>query len=175
MDACRERFSEDPKVTYHLNQSDSLASIEDGSIDFIFSFDSLVHVRPQSIEAYLSQFAAKMKPEALGFIHYSTLGQFASSLAGRSRALMRKPPASDHQRDPGMTADLFLGLCEQSGLKCISQELVNWRGRRLIDCFSMIARSQSTWPAATEPLRNRDFMLEAKLMRRVAAHYPQPA
>src|SRR4051812_32533915 len=27
MDACRERFGADPKIGYHLNQSDSLATI----------------------------------------------------------------------------------------------------------------------------------------------------
>jgi len=173
MDACRQRFAADPKVSYHRNEGDSLAMIPEGSIGFIFSFDSLVHVRRQSIETYLGQLAAKLKPDALGFIHHSNLGEYASSLARRSRALIRKPPSSDHQRDPDMTAELFRQLCEQSGLKCVAQELVNWRGRRLIDCFSMIARLQSKWQPAKRPLQNRDFMLEAKLIRRAAEHYPR--
>jgi SAM-dependent methyltransferase len=171
MDACRERFGADPKISYDLNQNDSLATIPDRSIDFIFSFDSLVHVRRQTIETYLSQFGAKLKPEGLAFIHHSNLGDYASSFPRR----LRKAPSSDHQRDPEMTADLFRQLCEKNHLKCVSQELVNWRGRRLIDSFSMIALLESKWPSAKEPLRNRDFMLEAKLIRRLAEHYPRPS
>ncbi len=174
MDACRQRFGSDSKVSYHRNEGDSLTMIPEGAIDFIFSFDSLMHVRRQSIETYLGQLAAKLKPDALGFIHHSNLGEYASSLVRRSRALIRKSPGSDHQRDPEMTAKLFRQLCEQNGHKCVSQELINWRGRRLIDCFSMIARAESKWQRAKQPLRNRDFMLEAKLIRCVAEHYPKP-
>jgi SAM-dependent methyltransferase len=171
MEACRERFGADAKIRFHQNEGDSLATIPDGSVDFIFSFDSLVHVRRQTIETYLSQFGAKLKPEGVGFIHHSNLGEYAASFSRR----LRKAPSSDHQRDPEMTAGLFRQLGEKNGLRCVSQELVNWRGRRLIDCFSMIALPESKWPSAKEPLRNRDFMLEAKLIRRLAEHYPQPS
>src|SRR5204863_5268355 len=42
MDACRQRFGADPKVSYHVNDGRSLEMIPDETIDFIFSFDSLV-------------------------------------------------------------------------------------------------------------------------------------
>jgi hypothetical protein len=72
-----------------------------------------------------------------------------------------------------MTANLFRELAERAGLKVVSQELVNWRGRRLIDCFSIVARKGSKWKERARPLRNRDFMLEAQLIRRIAEHYPK--
>ena len=172
MDACRRRFGPDAKVSYHRNEGDSLATIPDGSIDFIFSFDSLVHVRPQTIESYLSQFAAKLKENGVGFIHHSNLGEMKSSLASKL-GRRRKSVAGDHQRDPEMTAVLFREGCERHGLKCVCQELVNWRGRRLIDCFSTIARKDSKWQTAPRPYRNRDFMREAELIRRIAKNYPQ--
>ena len=37
----------------------------------------------ETIETYLSQFAAKLKPNGLGFIHHSNLGEFATSLFTR--------------------------------------------------------------------------------------------
>jgi hypothetical protein len=88
------------------------------------------------------------------------------------RARKGKVRAADHQRDPEMTASLFRELSERTGLKVVSQELVNWRGRRLIDCFSVVARKASKWKERTRPFRNRDFMLEAQMIRRVAEHYP---
>jgi SAM-dependent methyltransferase len=172
MEACRRRFGADANVSYHRNEGDSLAMIPDGSIDFIFSFDSLVHVRPETIESYLSQFATKLKENGLGFIHHSNLGETKSSLTSQlTRG--RKSAAADHQRDPQMTAALFREGCERNGLKCVCQELVNWRGRRLIDCFSTIARKDSKWQTAPRPYRNRDFMREAELIRRIAKNYPQ--
>ena len=175
MDACRRRFGSDAEVSFHLNQADSLEIIADNSIDFIFSFDSMVHVRPQTIETYLRQFPAKLKPNGLAFIHHSNLGEFASSLSRRARVLAGKgtAPGADHQRDPEMTAALFRESCERHGLKVVCQELVNWRGRRLIDCFSTIARNASKWKAIVTPFQNREFMLEAEFIRRRSQHYPQ--
>lgn len=177
MDACRRRFGEDPGLSYHLNDGRSLEMIPDGMIDFIFSFDSLVHVPPETIEAYIGQFATKLTTDGMAFIHHSNLGQFARSMSRRARALLskRKIASTDHQRDPEMTADLFRELCQQNGLKCLCQELVNWRGRRLIDCFSMVARKDSKWQEFSRPFRNPDFMLEARLIRRLAQHYPKAA
>jgi SAM-dependent methyltransferase len=175
MEACQRRFGSDPKISYHLNDGRSLEMIQDGAIDFIFSFDSLVHVRRETIEAYLSQFAAKLTGNGMAFIHHSNLGQFARSVSRRAWALVSKGKVvgADHQRDPEMTAELFRELCEHNGLKCLCQELVNWRGRRLIDCFSSVARKDSKWKAATGRFRNPDFMLEARLIRRLAQHYPK--
>ena len=171
MEACRRRFGSDPKVSFHLNQGNSLAMIPDGSVDFVFSFDSLVHVRRQTIETYLSQFGAKLKPDGLAFVHHSNLGEHTASVLGRARKKKIRP--ADHQRDPEMTASMFRELAERHGLKIVGQEQVNWRGRRLIDCFSIVTRQASKWKAGTRPLRNRDFMLEAQLIRRVAEHYPK--
>jgi SAM-dependent methyltransferase len=173
MEFCRRRFGSDARISYHRNESDSLALIPEGSIDFIFSFDSLVHVRPETIDNYLAQFPAKLKTNGLAFIHHSNLGEFASSFARRARIFAgRKTIGADHQRDPGMTAGRFREHCERHGLKCVCQEIVNWRGRRLIDCFSTVALKESKWPSAGEPYRNSDFMCEAKLIRRRARHYP---
>jgi SAM-dependent methyltransferase len=175
IDACRSRFAADPHVNCHVNDGRSLEMIPTASIDFVFSFDSLVHVPREILEAYLAQLAEKLTKEGRGFIHHSNLGEYASSISRRARKLVTKGSAlgSDHQRDPEMTAQLFRALCDQHGLKCLGQELLNWRGRRLIDCFSMIARKDSKWEAASIPFRNPNFMLEARLIRHRARHYPQ--
>jgi hypothetical protein len=65
-----------------------------------------------------------------------------------------------------MPAELFRALCEQNGLHCISQELVNWRGRRLIDCLSLFVRSDSAPESPAKIIRNPNFMREAGRIRR---------
>ena len=42
---------------------------------------------------------------------------------------------------PEMSVAIFRTMCGQHGLTCVKQELVNWRGKRLIDCFSWFERS----------------------------------
>ena len=69
------------------------------------------------------------------------------------------------QRAPDMTAELFRSQAEEHGLKCLRQELVNWRGRRLIDCFTTFARADSKWPVVGEIVRNPGFMREAQAIR----------
>jgi hypothetical protein len=65
-----------------------------------------------------------------------------------------------------MSAELFRELCAQSGLHCITQELVNWRGRRLIDCLSLFVRTDSGEQTPTKVIRNPGFMREAARIRR---------
>ena len=65
-----------------------------------------------------------------------------------------------------MTAEIFRTLSERNGLQCLSQELVNWRGRRLIDCLSLFVRTDSAAENPTKTIRNPNFMREAARIRR---------
>lgn len=175
LEACRQRFADDPRLIYHANDTRSLAMIPDRSIDFVFSFDSLVHVRRDVIKAYLGQLADKLTDRGVGFIHHSNLGACRSAvgdrLSRRLKKLLTKARILDqkHQRAPDMTAELFRFQAEEHGLKCLRQELVNWRGRRLIDCFTTFAHPKSKWPGDGEIARNPHFMREARLIRRRAS------
>ena len=172
IEACRRRFGDDARFSYHVNDGRSLAMIPDRSIDFVFSFDSLVHVPRELVEAYLRQLTDKLKDDGVGFFHHSNLGEFASSFARRLPARARKLLTKiklldqDHQRAPDMTAELFRSICDAHGLKCVNQELINWRGRRLIDCLTTLAHSRSKWKATGKILRNPNFMREAESIRR---------
>ncbi|MBA2524584.1 MAG: class I SAM-dependent methyltransferase, partial [Pyrinomonadaceae bacterium] len=57
IEACEQRFASCSHITYYVNDGKSLDMIADQSIDFVFSYDSLVHVEADVIEAYLSQLA----------------------------------------------------------------------------------------------------------------------
>jgi hypothetical protein len=172
IEACRRRFGDDSRLRYHVNDGRSLGMIPDRSIDFVFSFDSLVHVPRELVESYVRQLADKLQDHGVGFFHHSNLGEYASSfrrqLPERARQLLTKAKLleQDHRRAPDMTAELFRSICDAHGLKCVSQELINWRGRRLIDCFTIFTRSGSKWEAAGKILRNPNFMREAEAIRR---------
>ena len=168
--ACQQRFASDSHINYYVNDGKSLAMIQDKSIDFVFSFDSLVHAEADVIEAYLNQLAIKLQPNGIGFIHHSNLGKYQQAFSlidkipteFRELVINRIFLASTHWRAESMTAELFAEYCDRSGLHCVSQELVNWgTDELLIDCFSVFTPKNSIWARPNNVIENRDFMKEA--------------
>jgi SAM-dependent methyltransferase len=179
IDACRERFADADNIDYHVNDGRSLAMVEDGSVDFAFSFDSLVHVEDDVLTAYLNQLATKLKPDGVGFVHHSNIGSYPRStrlarrVPGRAlgplmrRGLVINIPA---WRAESVTAELFARRCEQAGLACLTQELINWEfGRHLIDAISIFTPRGSRWERPRRTLRNRMFVAEARRAARLYA------
>lgn len=177
--ACRERFRACSNITYHVNDGLSLAMVPDGSVDFVFSFDSLVHAEPRVIEAYVHQLAVKLSPDGVGLLHHSNAASL-KSLAALSRrvpdhlfeAFVRHGIAVNLTawRDNAMSAAIFRQQCEAAGLACVAQELVSWEhGGYLIDCLSVIAARGSRWDRPTRIVRNPMFVAEARRMARVYA------
>jgi SAM-dependent methyltransferase len=184
IEACRQRFAGESHITYHVNDGKSLAMVADESIDFVFSFDSLVHAEADVIAAYLQQLARKLKPDGVGFIHHSNIGDYRKAFAvfrrlqrpSGLRQLLRNLRIldEDNWRAFSMTAALFEKLCAQAGLQCISQELVNWRSRRLIDTFSTFTRQGSRWARSSRVYKNRNFMSRARQEAKLGELYRAP-
>src|ERR1700745_4051865 len=136
IEACLRRFAAASHMHCYLNDGRSLAMIPDDSVDFVFSFDSFVHPNRDVVEAYLRQLGTKLKIGGQGFIHHSNFGQYVNTLGQRLPEALARPLMKVkildwwHHRNPSMSADLFRTLCTRHGLHCLSQELVNWRGRR---------------------------------------------
>jgi len=121
---CRERFASVDRIEYHVNDGASLAMVADRSVDFIFSFDSLVHAETDAIGAYLAQAARKLKPGGAGFIHHSNLAAFVSRATGRVSPLVW----NRNWRAASVSAASVRAQCAAAGLACASQELINWIG-----------------------------------------------
>lgn len=176
---CQQRFATDSHITYCVNDGKSLAVIPDSSIDFVFSFDSLVHAEADVIEGYLNQLARKLKPDGVGFIHHSNIGEFGMSshwiekMPGKLRRSLTEKGwlDRDHGRAHSMTAEIFEEYCDRVGLQCIGQELVNWGTKKLIDCFSVFTLRSSRRARPNKITRNCDFMREAAMIRRLSELY----
>jgi SAM-dependent methyltransferase len=172
VDSCRRRFADYPHVIVVQNNGRSIPIAENESVDFVFSFDSLVHADAEILEVYLREIARVLTPQGAAFIHHSNLGQYRMvlALAGKlpSWALRMAHKAellpSLHWRDPSVTAGWMARACQQSGLSVKRQELVNWLNRPvyLLDCFTTITRPSVK---ARQLFRNRSFMSEAEQIR----------
>jgi len=183
IEECKRRFDDCSHITYFVNDGKSLDMICDDSVDFVFSFDSLVHVEEDVISAYVTQFSRKLKQNGVAFIHHSNLGEYStyfqiSSLVNKIpklRSLLRRFGVDDvirQWRAPSMSANLMVSNCEKNDLKCISQELITWSTRRvLIDCISIIARKGSMWERDNILFRNTSFMREASYLSKIYRLY----
>lgn len=180
IEACMERFAGDDRITYHVNDGKSLDMVEHDSIDFVFSFDSLVHVEADVVRDYLVGIAGKLTRDGVAFLHHSNLGEyeryfsFQRRLPARIRYRLTKAHIVkfDEWRARSVTADLVRRLCDEAGLQCIAQEIVNWgAGKRLIDCLSTITPASSKWARPAKVIRNAAFMSEADMLRTRTALY----
>ena len=190
IEACKRRFFASQHISYHVNDGKSLQMISDNSVDFAFSFDSLVHAEADVMKSYVSQLAMKLRPGGMAFLHHSNLGAYrcAVALAKKVRdavALAKKVHPATTQvlmnivdclvpcwRSETMTAGLMRQYCLEAGLCCVSQELINWSsGKRLIDCFSVLAKSAPISGRFCCVVENPGFMDEARRVSHLARLY----
>jgi SAM-dependent methyltransferase len=174
---CQERFKSDSSAKFFVNDGRSLPMVDAGAADLVFSFDSLVHVEADVMRAYVDELTVKLSDDGVAFLHHSNLGDDAVSgrlvdqYAGRlARAIPRTEQPlrkldilrETHWRAPSMSAGLLEQMCRDAGLRCVGQEIVNWGGRSLIDCLSLVARPGSRWDRPNVVVRNSCFMEEAQ-------------
>ncbi len=179
VDACEERFRADAHVECFLNDGTSLDMVPSHSVDFVFSFDSLVHADADAVEAYVSQLPRVLSAEGVAFLHHSNLGEYAAHFTLIERlplgtGVLRRLGLLDtcaQWRSYDMTAVKLRRFAETSGLSCVSQELVNWKTRRLIDCMSVVTRPGSRWDGPPRIVRNDGFMEEAARVAAIAGLY----
>jgi len=179
IDACKKRFASDRHIIYHVNDGTSLDMIPDRSVDFVFSFDSLVHAEAEVIRQYLLQISKKLRDRGGGFIHHSTLGDFPWLIRliewSKQLRLYRRSAfiqQQEHWRAYSMTASLFQAFCTEAELSCTKQELVNWVGTRLcIDCLSTFERENSESSQPCRVVRNPNLMMEAERARWLSRVY----
>jgi len=112
IDKCKEKFGD--SIGYYVNDGKSLNMFDDNSQDFVFSWDSFVHMDESVIREYLKEIYRVLKNDSYAIIHHSYLsgGQKESfkNLAGRSN----------------MNPELFKTIAEEQSLKVIKQENFEW-------------------------------------------------
>ena len=179
--ACEQRFSDCSNIVYHVNDGKSLHMIPDASVNFVFSFDSLVHVDELVMKHYLSQLPRILKDEGVVFFHHSNLGEYRT-MYSRIRQVPKLTgllwrlgilERNLQLRDPGVSAELVETLAKDHGMKCISQEIIHWGTKRAkIDCFSVITKANdSSLDGVNQVFRNDKFMQEVAYIFRLSELY----
>ncbi len=173
--ACQLRFSAYNNITYFTNDGSSLDMVPDNSVDFIFTFDSLVHAEDSIISSYIYQFSRKLTKNGVAFIHHSNLGEYPGyrrlqliiSKIPKLLPLLSKLGILDNVlrdwRAKSMTSEKMMLFANENGMRCISQEKIPWStNNTLIDCISTIAKKDSIWSRENIQLNNFLFKKEMK-------------
>lgn len=130
IDACKKRFSKATNIDYYVNNGKDLSFIDSESIDFIFSWDSLVHAELDAIEGYLSEFDRILKPGGRTFIHHSNMKAF--HLDGE------KDITFAGMRANSVDADYVRTYCQNLKTNCVFQEIFLWNAKIFSDVISVL-------------------------------------
>ena len=162
---CKQKFSSATNIEYHVNDGMSLSMVPDRSVDFVFSYDSLVHAEFDVMQSYIGQLSAKLTQNGIAFLHHSNIGVYQNR---RSDLIERN---QDHGRAFSVTAEKVRTHIEKSGMTCISQEKINWGGELISDCITVFSTVKSTFKRSYVKLENDTFMLEAKRIKNISPLY----
>jgi ubiquinone/menaquinone biosynthesis C-methylase UbiE len=77
IDFCKRKFKEYKNIHYHVNDGRNIPFVDENSVDFIWSYDSFVHMENDVIESYFNEFSRIMKSGGCAVIHHAGRRNFA--------------------------------------------------------------------------------------------------
>ncbi len=128
---CKKLFVSQSHIKYFVNDGKSLSGIESLSIDFVWSYDTFVHMDKNSIDSYLSEIYRVLRSGGRAIIHHPGRSHFFLFLGfirhlgrlgnGLYRFIsMRQLKDIDGWRS-NVSRLLFKKLATQNGLEIIDQ------------------------------------------------------
>jgi ubiquinone/menaquinone biosynthesis C-methylase UbiE len=130
---CKTKFSHLANAVFHINDGHSLPMVASNSIQFIWSFDSFVHIEPDITSGYMAEFARVLAPGGRCVIHHpGTPTSNQRIQGGRSQ----------------LTTELFARLANANGLNVLAQ-VDSWgpggrsNTKLFADCISTLEKPRA--------------------------------
>jgi len=161
IEACKSRFKTHAGAQFHSNDGKSLSAVGSTKIDFVFSFDSLVHADVSVFESYIPQILEMLSENGVCFLHHSNL----NALIRDNRISKNTPLEKRHYRDESMSGRILKTIVENHGGRVLLQEQLNWGCKDLIDCFTLFAHKDAYGSVNYKNSVNPRFMEEALLIK----------
>lgn len=145
---CKQRFSDKQNAKFFNNDGQTLSMAADESCDFVFSFDSLVHVEMDVLDSYIKECLRVLKPGCAAFIHHSNMGMYSDP---------RNPDWFAYDVSGASVGDSV----ERYGGGLVVQEGVHWSfgADRCNACFTTFVK-----PAMGAKAQSRRFFINDSFM-----------
>lgn len=110
LDYCRGRFKALSNIDYFLSTGDQLPKYIDGKVDFLWSYDSFVHMDRQVVAGYLREMKRVLKVGGEAILHHANIENLDTHVQ------------ADHEGwRSAMNAKLMREIAEEAGLEVVSQ------------------------------------------------------
>lgn len=100
-----------PRFEPYVTRGDELEGVQDGSVDFVFSFGTLVHLPVETVAAYVRETARVLSPYGVASLQYADKDKPAARLAG-----------PEDEGFSGTTRASFAALARSAGLSPIAED-----------------------------------------------------
>lgn len=132
LEFCARRFADRKNIQYHATDGKRLPGAQDGSVDFVWSYDAFVHMERDVIDSYLAEVARVLRPGGRAVIHHPGrrhLARLARPIlrkfdpAGRrlyARLSMGRPDGYDGERSD-VSREWVAQAARRHGLEVVSQ------------------------------------------------------
>ena len=156
LDACSERFGDQSHITYYLGDGANLP-VPDASVDFVWSFDSFVHMDPPVVRSYVAEISRVLRPGGTAILHHADKRPWSLVLVpitgrlGKPGRVMQRIASQGRLRSGGwrshLTGDMVARWARDSGLDVVRQTR-SWGERgeydvtRFRDLITVMRKSQ---------------------------------
>lgn len=126
---CRERFPNESKISYYVNNGYDLQNLESESYTSLFTYDAMVHFESLDVFNYLRETYRILKKGGKALFHHSNNTEnyrvsFETGRSGRNY----------------MSQDLFAHFADRAGFKVSKQYLLDWDGYKELDCLTLVEK-----------------------------------
>jgi len=146
------------------NDGMSLDSVGGLTYDFIFSFDSLVHVNLTVLGEYIQQILGSLlSSNGVVFLHHSNM-KFAKKF--------NQHLTEDHCRDPHVSTEDVAEIIEHHNGKILMQEIISWGNTTYLDALTLFCHKGCKFQPPQNPYHyNADYMAEAEYVKNTFEKY----
>lgn len=126
---CKERFRNISKIQYYVNNGHDLEQLASDSCSALLTYDAMVHFEMLDIFEYLRETRRVLKLGGRALFHHSNNTEdyrvtFSTGTNGRNY----------------MSKQLFAYLANRAGLEVLEQRVIDWGGKKGLDCLTLVEK-----------------------------------
>lgn len=126
---CRERFKNEDKISYYINNGSDLKELESERYTGLFTYDAMVHFESLDVLNYLKETYRILKKGGRALFHHSN-----------NTEDYRVSFETGKQRRSYMSKDLFAHFSDRAGFNVIQQHVLDWGKDKELDCVTLVEK-----------------------------------